>query len=63
MARSITIEDLYQIKFLSRPRISPDGSRVAYVVTTVDAHMHEYRAAIWIAPVAGGEARRFTAIG
>ncbi len=61
MARSITIEDLYQFKFVGRPRISPDGSRVAYVVTIIDAHKHEYRSAIWVAPVAGGEPRRFTA--
>jgi len=60
MMRSITIEDLYSIKFLSRPRISPDGQRVAYVVTTIEEHKHEYRSAIWVAPTTGGEARRFT---
>ena len=60
MSRSITIEDLYAIKFLSRPRISPDGQRVAFVVTTIDERKHEYRASIWVAPIAGGEARRFT---
>src|SRR5437879_4964767 len=58
--RSITIEDLYSIKFLSRPQISPDGQSVAYIVTTIDEHKHEYRSAIWVAPTAGGEARRFT---
>ncbi|MBO0780363.1 MAG: PD40 domain-containing protein, partial [Ktedonobacteraceae bacterium] len=60
MSRSITIEDLYQIKFLGRPRISPDGQRVAYVVTTIDEQKHEYRSAIWVAPIKGGEPRRFT---
>ncbi len=60
MARLITIEDLYQMKFLSRPRISPDGKQVAYVVTTIDEHKHEYRSAIWLSSVDGGEARRFT---
>jgi dipeptidyl aminopeptidase/acylaminoacyl peptidase len=60
MSRSITIEDLYAIKFLSRPRISPGGQRVAFVVTTIDERKHEYRASIWVAPTAGGEARRFT---
>src|SRR6266496_1243057 len=60
MSRSITIEDLYAIKFLSRPRISPDGQRVAFVVTTIDERKHEYRSSIWVAPTAGGEARRFT---
>ena len=62
MARAITIEDLYQMQFLSRPRIAPDGQRVAFVTTTIDASKHEYRSAIWIAPVDGGEAQRFTSI-
>ncbi len=61
MTRSITIEDLYRIALLSRPRISPDGQRVAFVVTTIDGYKHEYRSAIWIVPTEGGEARRFTA--
>src|SRR5260370_9182615 len=60
MSRLITIEDLYAIKFLSRPRISPDGQRVAFVVTTIDERKHEYRSSIWVVPSAGGEAKRFT---
>ncbi len=60
MPRSITIEDLYKIKFLSRPCISPDGQRIAFVVTTVDEQKHEYRSSIWMVAAAGGEARRFT---
>src|SRR5579884_3820670 len=60
MLRSITTEDLYSIKFLSRPRISPNGQHVAYVVTTIDEYRHEYRSAIWMAPTAGGEPKLFT---
>ena len=60
MSRSITIEDLYAIQFLSRPRISPDGKRVAFVVTTIDEGKHEYRSSIWVAPTRGGDAIRFT---
>src|SRR6266705_1248710 len=60
MSRSVTIEDLYQFKSLSRPRISPDGQRVAFVATTIDERKHEYRTSIWVAPTAGGEPRRFT---
>ena len=60
MTRSITIEDLYQFKILSRPRMSPDGQRVAFVVTTIDERNHAYRNAIWVIPAHGGEARRFT---
>jgi len=61
MARSITIEDLYAMKFLSGPRISPDGQRTAFVVTTIDDKKHQYRSSIWLAPTDGGEARRLTA--
>lgn len=61
MSRLITVDDLYKMKFVSRPRIAPDGQRVAFVVTTIDEKKHEYRSAIWVAPTDGGEARRFTA--
>jgi dipeptidyl aminopeptidase/acylaminoacyl peptidase len=61
MTRLITIEDLYQMKFLSRPRISPDGRQVAYVVTRIDERKHEYRSAIWLSSIDGSAARRFSA--
>jgi dipeptidyl aminopeptidase/acylaminoacyl peptidase len=60
MTRPISIEHLYQIKFLKQPRISPDGERVAFVVSTIEEHKHEYRSSIWVVPTRGGEARRFT---
>src|SRR6266567_276682 len=60
MLRSITIEDLYQFKQVSRPRISPDGQRVAFVVTTIDERKQEYHSSIWIAATDGGEVKRFT---
>lgn len=60
MPRSITIDDLYKIKFLSQPCISPDGQRIAFVVTTIDDKKHEYRSSIWMVATDGGEARRFT---
>ncbi len=59
--RDITIEDLYQFKPVSKPRISPDGQRVAFVVTTIDERKYEYRSSIWMVSTEGGEAKRFTA--
>jgi dipeptidyl aminopeptidase/acylaminoacyl peptidase len=57
------VEDLYQLKFLGAPRMSPDGQRVAFVVTTIDEHKHQYRSAIWMSASEGGEAQRFTTQG
>lgn len=59
--RDITIEDLFQFKPVTKPRISPDGQRVAFVVTTVDKRTYEYRSSIWVVSTEGGEAKRFTA--
>ena len=58
--RNITIEDLYRLKPVSKPRISPDGQRVAFVVTTIDERKLEYRSSIWMVSTEGGEAKRFT---
>jgi dipeptidyl aminopeptidase/acylaminoacyl peptidase len=59
--RPITIEDLYSIKLVADPHISPDGGRVAFAVTTVDKESDGYRSAIWMARVNGsGEAWQFT---
>ena len=55
-------EDIYELVNAGDPRISPDGSRVAFVVTAVDREANEYRGAIWVAPLDGSaEPRQFTA--
>jgi dipeptidyl aminopeptidase/acylaminoacyl peptidase len=55
-------EDVYELVNAGDPRISPDGSRVAYTVTAVDREANDYTSAIWVAPLDGsGEAIRFTA--
>ncbi len=58
--RTITIEDLYKLTPTGHPRISPDGKRIAFVVTSIDEHKQDYRSSIWIVPTAGGEAQQFT---
>jgi dipeptidyl aminopeptidase/acylaminoacyl peptidase len=53
--------DVYELVNAGDPRVSPDGSRVAYTVTTLDAESNEYKSSIWIAPLDGsGEPRRFS---
>src|SRR2546430_10400911 len=54
-------EDIYELVNAGGPRISPDGSRVAFVVTAVDRESNEYRGAIWVAPLDGSaDPRPFT---
>jgi dipeptidyl aminopeptidase/acylaminoacyl peptidase len=55
-------EDVYRLTGVANPRISPDGTRVAYQVWSVDEEANDYRGAIWVAELDGSaEARRFTA--
>jgi dipeptidyl aminopeptidase/acylaminoacyl peptidase len=54
-------EDIYELVNAGDPRISPDGSRVAFVVTAIDREENEYRGAVWVVPLDGSaEPRRFT---
>jgi len=59
--RPIAIDDLYEIRMVADPNISPDGARVAYVVTTVDREQNGYRCALWMVATSGSEPRQFTA--
>ena len=58
--RAMTPQDLTRIRFVSDPQLSPDGQRVAFVVTTLSAERDEYLANIWVVDTAGGPLRRFT---
>ncbi|HMA24761.1 MAG TPA: hypothetical protein VKP00_12220, partial [Gemmatimonadaceae bacterium] len=51
--RGITPEDYFSFELLSDPRISPDGSRVAYVVSRVDRTSNRRVPSIWMAPTDG----------
>ena len=54
-------EDVYALTSAGDPRISPDGTQVAYVVGRIDEEASAYRSAIWVAPLDGsGEPRQFT---
>jgi dipeptidyl aminopeptidase/acylaminoacyl peptidase len=53
-------EDLTRIQFVTDPQLSPDGRRVAFVVTTLSEERDEYLSNIWIVDVSGGMSRRFT---
>ena len=44
--RGVTAEDYYAFEALSDPRFSPDGSKIAFVVTTVDQKQNRRRSEI-----------------
>ena len=60
MARSLELDDLYSIPFVSDPHLSPDGAVVAFVRTQADKEADEDRSTIWVVPAAGGESRELT---
>jgi dipeptidyl aminopeptidase/acylaminoacyl peptidase len=59
--RPMRPDDILKIRFVSDPRISPDGRRVAFVLTTLSQERDEYLANIWMVDTTGGAPpRRFT---
>lgn len=58
--RAMTPQDITRIRWLSDPQFTPDGRRVAFVVTMLCDERDEYLSRIWVVDTAGGEARCFT---
>jgi dipeptidyl aminopeptidase/acylaminoacyl peptidase len=58
--RPIQSEDLLAIKTVSDIQMSPDGMRVAYVLSEIDAEKDAYLTSIWVGCIDGGELERFT---
>jgi dipeptidyl aminopeptidase/acylaminoacyl peptidase len=54
--RPITEKDLFDFVWIGDPRVSPDGSRIAFVRVTVNEKKEGYNTSIWSVPLAGGEA-------
>jgi dipeptidyl aminopeptidase/acylaminoacyl peptidase len=52
--RPMTFDDLTAIKRIGDAQISPDGSRVAYVVTEVDKNLNRGKRSVWVVPTSGG---------
>jgi dipeptidyl aminopeptidase/acylaminoacyl peptidase len=51
-----TVEEMLKVKRISDPRLSPDGTKVAFVVTDVSLDQNTRNNDIWVVPVAGGAA-------
>ncbi|MEZ4521017.1 MAG: hypothetical protein R3A46_05165 [Thermomicrobiales bacterium] len=58
--RSVTIDDLYELKIVDEPCVDPAGVRVAFTVTALDREADEYRSQIWIWDSRGGGLIRLT---
>src|SRR5246127_4186431 len=59
--RAITVDDLFQIREVGDPQVSPDGQWVAYTVKTLILKDDKAETRIWTVPFAGGEAVPMTA--
>src|SRR5258708_14648392 len=57
--RMVVADDLFRLRFVADPQISPDGTQVAYVVAWVDPADHtRYRSQLMLAQFDGGSAPR-----
>ena len=52
--RRVVPKDLFALRFVGDPQVSPDGRWVAFVVTTLDEGENDYRSRIWLVPGDGG---------
>ena len=55
--RGLNSRDLLRFSMCDDPQVSPDGSVVAWVRTTIDAENNAYRSAICITDISSGETR------
>ncbi len=58
--RKIRVEDLHRFKFVSDPQVSPDGSRIAFVLSTINSKEDTYERHIWMAERVSGDIKQFT---
>src|SRR4051794_24782900 len=57
--RGVAADDLYRLRFVSDPQLSPDGTQVVYVVAWVDPDDHaRYRSQLMIVPFDASAAPR-----
>ncbi|MEV0094454.1 serine hydrolase [Streptomyces sp. NPDC050738] len=60
MTRRLGIDDLYAIELPEQPALSPDGTRIVYVLRTADREHDRDDRALWTVRTDGGTARRLT---
>jgi dipeptidyl aminopeptidase/acylaminoacyl peptidase len=60
---AFTPADWYKVTTLSTPALSPDGSKVAFTVTTVREAENRRHSEVWVVPAQSGEPARYTSPG
>jgi dipeptidyl aminopeptidase/acylaminoacyl peptidase len=58
---AFTVEEMLKLKRISDPQLSPDGTRIAFVLTDVSLDKNTRNNDIWVVPVAGGAPVAFVA--
>ena len=58
--RGYQVDDLFRLKTVTDPQISPDGRQVAYVVGELDREEDTSRSALWLAAADGSGGRQLT---
>ncbi len=51
---AFTVEEMLKLKRVSDPQLSPDGTKIAFVVTEVSLDANTRNSDIWVVPAAGG---------
>jgi dipeptidyl aminopeptidase/acylaminoacyl peptidase len=59
-ARGLALADMFAMKRVAAPALSPDGRWVAYNLTTCDLAANKNSTDLWISPVSGGTPRPLT---
>jgi dipeptidyl aminopeptidase/acylaminoacyl peptidase/TolA-binding protein len=59
--RTLRVDDLFALREVGDPRLSPEGSQVAFTVRSLDAKKDKRDTDVYVVPAAGGEALRLTA--
>jgi dipeptidyl aminopeptidase/acylaminoacyl peptidase len=60
---AFTPADWYKVSNVGSATLSPDGSKIAFTVTTVREAKNARHTEVWMVPTTGGEAVRYTAPG
>ncbi len=57
--RPLAFDDLIGMKRVADAQISPDGSKITYVVNVVNKEANRGKRSIWLVPTSGGNAQQF----